>query len=207
MITISYLYGKLFQKFLQGKRVIGSTIHKTSTVCAGSTIIDSSFGKYSYTGYNCVVVNTEVVNFCSLANDIYIGGAEHPVNWVSTSPAFQNIKHSEPKRRFAKNNVEELKKTYIGNDVWVGNKVIVKAGIRIGTGSVIGAGAVVTNDIPPYAIVGGVPARIIKYRFSKEIIDALLKSEWWNLDEHYLNKIGGNINNPVEFLIALNSIK
>ena len=71
-------------------------------------------------------------------------------------------------------------KTIIGNDVWVGANAIIISGVKIGDGAVIGAGAVVTKDVPPYAIVGGVPAKIIKYRFPKDKIDALLKIKWWD---------------------------
>ena len=75
------------------------------------------------------------------------------------------------------------KKTVIGNDVWTGRNATILAGVRIGNGAVIGAGAVVTKDVPPYAIVGGVPAKIIKYRFSPEQIEAMEQIQWWNWDD------------------------
>ena len=74
----------------------------------------------------------------------------------------------------------------IGNDVWIGANAMILGGITIGDGAIIGAGAVVTKDIPPYAIVGGIPARIIRYRFPNDVINALLSSQWWNLSENIL---------------------
>jgi len=83
---------------------------------------------------------------------------------------------------------EELKRTQIGNDVWIGARAIVLDGISIGDGAVIAAGAVVTKDVPPYAIVGGVPAKLIRYRFEDDVIQELLKWKWWDLSLDDLQK-------------------
>lgn len=76
--------------------------------------------------------------------------------------------------------LKEHNEVKIGNDVWIGTRAMILDGITIGDGAVIGAGAVVTKNVPPYAIVGGVPAKIIKYRFSQDKINELLASQWWN---------------------------
>ena len=81
---------------------------------------------------------------------------------------------------------ERYKRLTIGNDVWIGANVYIKNGIVIGDGSVIAAGAVVVKDVPPYAIVGGVPAKIIRYRFPQDIIDGLLTIKWWNWSDEEL---------------------
>lgn len=198
-MDISYLYGKFFKKILRGKCVINSQIHKTAKINSGATIVDSTIGRYTYTCYDDEIVNCEIGQFCSISDDVIIGGAEHPMDWVSTSPVFQDVKHSGPKKRFSRHHFNGIARTYIGNDVWIGKRVIVKAGVKIGDGAVIGAGAVVTKDVPPYAVVAGVPAKVLKYRFDEETIQSLLKSEWWNLDDSVLENKSKSINNVKEF--------
>lgn len=202
-MDLSYLYGKFFKKILRGKCVINSQIHKTAKINSGATIVDSTIGRYTYTCYDDEIVNCEIGQFCSISDDVIIGGAEHPIMWVSTSPVFQNVKHSGPKKRFAKHEFAGIPRTVIGNDVWIGKRVIIKAGVNIGDGAVVGAGAVVTKDVPPYAIVAGVPARIIKYRFDEDTTAQLLETKWWNLPDEVLEKRAGNITNVQEFLKEL----
>lgn len=203
MKLLLYYYSKFFKKILRGKCVINSQIHKTAKINSGATIVDSTIGRYTYTCYDDEIVNCEIGQFCSISDDVIIGGAEHPINWVSTSPVFQNVKHSGPKKRFAKHEFDGILRTVIGNDVWIGKRAIIKAGVKIGDGAVVGAGAVVTKDVPPYAIVAGVPAKIIKYRFDEDTIAQLLKTKWWNLSDEELEKRAGNITNVHEFLMDL----
>lgn len=206
-MDISYLYGKFFKKILRGKCVINSQIHKTAKINSGATIVDSTIGCYTYTCYDDEIVNCEIGQFCSISDDVIIGGAEHPIDWVSTSPVFQDVKHSGPKKRFSQHHFEGIARTYIGNDVWIGKRVIVKAGVKIGDGAVIGAGAVVTKDVPPYAVVAGVPAKVLKYRFDDDTIAQLLESKWWNLSDEELEKKADNITNVQAFLKELKSDK
>ena len=90
--------------------------------------------------------------------------------------------------------------TVIGNDVWIGMDTTIMPGIKIGDGAVIGANAVVTHDIPPYAIVAGIPAKVIKYRFADEIINELLELQWWNLDENLLKELPLNLHDCIKTL-------
>ena len=90
---------------------------------------------------------------------------------------------------FTQHPFASFQETIIGNDVWIGSNVMIVAGVRIGDGAVIGGGAIVTRDVPPYAIFAGVPARLIRYRFSEEIRNRLLVSEWWNLDTDLVSKL------------------
>lgn len=205
MMTLSYLYSKFFKKILRGKCVINSNIHKTAKINSGATIVGSSIGRYSYTCYDDEIVNCEIGQFCSISDEVVIGGAEHPIAWVSTSPVFQNVKHSGPKRKFSEFEFEGIKKTVIGNDVWIGRRAIIKAGVQIGDGAVIASGSVVTKDVPPYAIVGGVPAKVIKYRFDDAMIAELLRTKWWDLAEEELQKYSHLITRPADFLKAISS--
>lgn len=202
-MKLGYLYGKFFKKVLRGKCVINSDIHKTAKINSGATIVDSTIGRYSYTCYDDEIVNCEIGQFCSISDEVVIGGAEHPMEWVSSSPVFQNVKHSGPKRKFAKFDFEGIKRTKVGNDVWIGKRAIIKAGVRIGDGAVIGSGSVVTKDVPPYAIVGGIPAKLIKYRFDEDTIKNLLQSEWWNLPDEMIEKYAHLIKAPIAFVKAL----
>jgi len=204
-MDLSYLYGKFFKKIVRGRCVINSNIHKTAKINSGATIVDSTIGRYTYTCYDDEIVNCEIGQFCSISDEVVIGGAEHPTSWVSTSPVFQNVKHSGPKKKFSEFDFEGIKKTVIGNDVWIGRRAIIKAGVTVGDGAVIGSGSVVTKDIPPYAIVGGVPAKVIKYRFDENTIAELLKTKWWDLPDEKIESVAYLINKPADFLEALST--
>ena len=119
--------------------------------------------------------------FCSISHGVKIGLGPHPLNFFSTSPIFY-----EPYRGFVKkqlyNEFEDKGYTEIGNDVLIGANAIILAGVKVGDGAVIGAGSVVTKNVPPYAVVAGNPAKIIKYRFDEKIIKKLLKLKWWEKD-------------------------
>ncbi|MBR3477497.1 MAG: CatB-related O-acetyltransferase [Bacteroidaceae bacterium] len=203
-MNIGYLYAKAVKK-LRGKCILNSHIDKSSIVFSGSDIIDSSVGKYTYIGYDCHIDKADIGSFCSLSDHIFIGGAEHPMRWVSTSPVFQKVKGvtergSGASIKLANHEVEVFKRTTIGNDVWIGHAAVIRTGVTIGHGAVIGSGAVVTKDVPPYAIVGGIPAQIIRYRFDEQTIDRLIRSQWWELPLHTLKTSAKHITDPIRFL-------
>ena len=204
MNNLLYYYSKFFKKIIRGKCIVNSDIHKTAKINSGATIVDSTIGRYSYTCYDDEIVNCEIGQFCSISDEVVIGGAEHPMDWVSTSPVFQNVKHSGPKRKFSEFDFEGIKRTIIGNDVWIGRRAIIKAGVTVGDGAVIGSGSVVTKDVPAYAIVGGVPSKILKYRFDEETIKELLQSEWWNMPDEVIERNAHLIKDPLAFIEALN---
>lgn len=199
--SIPFLWAKLIKK-ARGVAIYNSVLDKSAVIESGSHIVNSSFGKYSYCGYDCEIINCKIGAFCSLGNNIKIGGANHPYNWVSTSPVFYEGRDSL-KKKFATFTRPKDKDTIIGNDVWIGHNSIILQGVNIGDGAVIGSGSVVTKDVPPYSIVGGNPARIIKKRFDDIIIEKLLECKWWDLNEKKLKDLAVYIQSPKDFINGL----
>ena len=205
-MNILFLYSKLIKK-MQGKCIKNSQVHQTSRVYSASDVYDSTIARYSYIGNYSKVINTEVGSFCSISNNVTIGAEEHPIDWVSTSPVFQNVRNSGSSVRFARHELPSSPRTIIGNDVWIGHGVTIKAGVHIGNGAIVAGSAVVTKDVPPYAIVGGIPAHIIRYRFDENIISELNNSEWWNFDDESLLRLGPYVTDPQKFIEQLHRIK
>lgn len=175
-------------RFLFNKRVSASSmifdseINKRAAVRQKARLYHVKLGRYSYIGRNTLIQHTEIGSFCSISEDCNIGMPSHPTTFVSTSPVFlqgSNYLHVN----FANFPYDDCPTTMIGNDVWIGTRVQIKSGIFIGNGSVIAAGAVVTKDVPDYAIVGGIPAKVIRYRFDEKTINEIRKIEWWNWPE------------------------
>lgn len=195
---LAYYFAKLIKK-MRSSAIKNSFIHKTSKVESGSNIINVQMGRYSFCGYDCEIVNCEIGSFCSIANNVSIGGAMHPMHWVSMSPVFYKGRDSV-KEKFSEHEREVNKKTVIGHDVWIGKNALIKQGVNIGTGAVIGMGSVVTKDVVPYSIVAGNPAREIRKRFDDKTISRLLVTEWWEYSSEKLRAVADKFTQPEEFL-------
>lgn len=150
---IKYLIPKILKKILNPPSLTGCQIDSSSKVCSRSELSKVQMGRYSYIGNSCFVVNTEIGNFCSIADNVKIGGAEHPIHRVLMSPVFHSGRNIM-RKHFAEFDEIATPRTLIGNDVWIGMNAIIKAGVRIGNGAIVGMGSVITHDIPPYTVGG-----------------------------------------------------
>ena len=172
----------------------------------GTIIGGTEIGRFSYIGCNCNLSDASIANFTSIGSNVAVVTSSHPTErYVSTSPAFfstrrQSVRTFADKDTFNEHRTIDGRSVIIGNDVWIGNNVLIKGGVRIGDGAIVAMGAVVTKDVEPFAIVGGVPARIIKYRFEKEQIEELQRIEWWNMPDEWLAAHANDFNNIDRFL-------
>ncbi|HEG5919196.1 TPA: CatB-related O-acetyltransferase [Campylobacter lari] len=157
-------------------------------------------GSFSYTG-SILPAYVDIGRYCSIAENVEIFGYQHPLHRISTASftyeknhifinnaSIDKIGKCFPIKDY--NPSSSIEKLNIENDVWIGKDVLLKQGITLGNGCVVGQRAIVTKDVPPYAIVAGAPAKIIRYRFDEKTIERLLKIQWWNYhfaDFHDIN--------------------
>ncbi len=176
-------------------------IEGPATICSGTFDFDL-FAGFSYIGdlqptQGSFIRHTNLIGrFCLIAGGVAMGAPEHPTNWISSHTIFHGARrdwrasrafqerneqmNAHAVQRFVAEVHDRHPKVVIGNDVWIGEGAFIRRGVSIGDGAIIASHAVVTKDVPPYAIVGGVPAKIIRYRFEPAIIDALLALQWWH---------------------------
>lgn len=194
------LYWMLIGRFLISSRfsnvrasrksfILQSSFEGNNKLGGKACLVNTSLGAYSYVE-GATLGNCRVGRFCSIGPESIVGGlGRHPVDLISTSPVFYSTQNQVGTTFATKSLFQESPATEIGNDVWIGARVVVLDGVKIGDGAIVAAGAVVAKDVPPYSLVGGVPAKLIRYRFSDEDRAVLLRLQWWNWDPSLIRKL------------------
>ena len=189
---IKYLYQKIIYwnklTFFYSDFIVHGSHFEGANKIYPNTTFSGNLGYGSYVSSNCCV-EANVGRFTSIAPNVHVNSGFHPYSlpYVTTSPLFYSLK-KQCGKTFAKYQaLDEFKNPpTIGNDCWIGECVFITGGVTIGDGAVVLAGAVVTKDVPPYAVVGGVPAKVLKYRYDEETIDFLLGIKWWENSTEWL---------------------
>lgn len=163
----------------------------------------SKIGAYSYIQMGSRVFNCEIGRFCSIAASVSIAPGMHDMNRVSTHPSFFSFTEALPKIFVTEDKFPTSKKVLIGNDVWIGEKATILDGVKIGNGAVVASGAVVVKDVEAYSVVGGVPARHLKYRFDEKTIILLQKSKWWDNSDDWFHQNAERMLDPKIFIETL----
>ncbi|PSR52062.1 acetyltransferase [Adhaeribacter arboris] len=190
-------------KWINGKVHVTSIVQQCDLgenvrVSKHSYCYNTKVGAYSYfSGYN-LIVNSNIGKFCSVGLYVSICPGKHPTStFVSTSPVFYSLN----KPTFSSYQAfKEAGSVEIGHDVWIGSNAVILDDIKIGHGAIIAAGSIVSRDVEPYTIVGGVPAKFIKKRFSDEVITKLLNSKWWDKSDDWLKENYESMQNIDKFL-------
>lgn len=172
-------------------------------------LLNSKMGYASYIGEKSTIKNTIIGRYTCIGPNVEVVIGNHPTEkFASIHPAFYSTLRQSGFTYVESNKFSDFKyidkekqlSVYIGNDVWIGARVTILEGVNIGDGAIVAAGSVVNKDVPPYAIVAGVPAKVIKYRFSEEIIYNLLKLQWWNKDKEWIKAHADDFENVEKFL-------
>jgi acetyltransferase-like isoleucine patch superfamily enzyme len=169
-----------------------------------SKVSNVVLGDFSYVGEETWLRNARVGKYCSIGPRCIIGLGMHPTeHFVSTHPAFYSTLGQVSRSFTDEQRFVEIAEIDIGHDVWIGAHAVIIDGTRIGTGAIIAAGSVVTADVPAYAIVGGIPAKIIRYRFDENTIELLIQSNWWNIPPAVIKSRVGDFQDVMSFVSTL----
>ncbi len=181
-----YKFSRIFDSNIGNKSSIGdfskveySTLESHNRIDRYNYVSKSSIGRHSYTGMNSLIINSKIGKFCSISWRVTIGPANHNYSLPSThSFLYNDFNKLKPLNYTGYDRFNE--ECIIGNDVWIGCNSTILRGVSIGDGAVVGAHSLVNKDVPPYSIVVGNPAKIIRFRFEQNIIDKMLDLKWWN---------------------------
>jgi acetyltransferase-like isoleucine patch superfamily enzyme len=172
-----------------------------NTLSAGVVLSNVTMGDFSYVGENSRIINSDIGKFSCIGHEVLSGLGKHPSrDFVSVHPIFYSPNRQVQITFASPPFWEEFAQIKIGNDVWIGARAIILDGVTIGDGAIVGAGTVVTKDVPPYAIVGGVSATILRYRFEPTEIDFLNRLKWWDRDINWLRENGAKFRNIQQLL-------
>lgn len=177
------------------------TFGRYNTLYDGVVLDDVVLGDLSYVSRGARISNATVGRFSCIGPETLIGLGRHPTRqFVSSHPAFYSTRAQAQLTFVAGQKFEEFRPVTIGNDVWIGARAIVLDGASIGDGAIVAAGAVVAGEVPPYAVVSGVPAEVVRYRFDEATIEAVRRSCWWNLDLDILRANAAAFADPGAFI-------
>lgn len=174
----------------ESSRVRDSWIGPWTSIGPGCSISESTFGDYSYTAGDVSIIYAGIGKFCSIASHVRINPGNHPMQRVTQ----HHMTYRRASYGFAETDDAEFfawrraDRVIIGHDVWIGHGAIILPGVSVGHGAVVAAGAVVSKDVPPYTIVGGVPARPIRERFSRDVAEKLERIAWWDWPREILEE-------------------
>jgi acetyltransferase-like isoleucine patch superfamily enzyme len=180
---------KKFPRFQLGYQAffIDSIAGKHCLIAEGVCVSDSILGDFSYISNQSIIGNCTVGKFTCIGPNVKIGLGKHPTSkFISSHPAFFSLRKQIGITFIEKQLFNEYETTAIGNDVWIGAGAIIMDGISIGNGAIIAAGAVVSKNVEPYSIVGGIPAKEIKKRFNDDDIRFLEELNWWHKEENWI---------------------
>ena len=187
------------KRFGKGNRIYTTNIHPSAHLGKDIYLADKvdiranvEIDDHSYCSTGTVLFkSTKIGKYCSIGYNVQIGCPEHPLHFLSTSPTLYRAEHI---RRYCDWPEDDIKAPVrIGNDVWIGSNSIILQGVTVADGAVIAAGAVVTKDVPPFSIWGGIPAKCIGNRFEHDLEEKIANSEWWNHDMEWIEKFANEL--------------